>query len=691
MSRPVVWNRRNVAPFLPINYLFSVRTLRAWLADTEGKVGRLAGLFNALLLLSLPAFGQTAVDLCNPANRSSGTAEGGFTVSPKRVCTNQAVTITNTKPTATSVEYIYGYTPDSNIALPSTGTKAIVYTFKRPGRYKILQTGSLNGTAMIHCEEVEVLPIDPVQYTVRVCAGRNVLINIIDAGQYDTYTVNWGDGTNTGAINQATLTNQLTHTYNANAINTPIINIIGNYDAPGGCSIPSPQPIPALSNVVGVQPPSITRLTSSADAVSIQYQGTTNGAIQLESRAPGGAWASAGQSASVASGQFTVPADPRQVSCFRLSVQDGCGTSPAASDEVCSLAPNVTAVSKQNDLSWPSYAGTGQFRFYRVYRGNAPIGTINDRTTGSYADKDKIECGTQYCYFLEATVRTTVETVVTSAPVCVTGQNGETPAEPKTLLADVVNDGQVRVQAVFPLAGSPGITDQYTALFSRADSPTGNYQPVGAIIGNVLIDETANASAQSYCYRVIYRNYCGLESAPSQPVCTIWLGSRSDGLDWTGESPFWPGSAGEYTVEVVDGSEPNASAGTGTHYDPDPNGRNPQRYRIVATSSANGLVSHSNVFEYRRKVRLLAPDAFTPNGDGINDTFEIKGAPDQGFRLTIYGRWGEVLYSTTDKNRSWTGEVNGQPAPAGQYMYRIEVGDQTGQKTVRTGALLLVR
>ena len=131
--------------------------------------------------------------------------------------------------------------------------------------------------------------------------------------------------------------------------------------------------------------------------------------------------------------------------------------------------------------------------------------------------------------------------------------------------------------------------------------------------------------------------------------------------------------------------------GTATHLDPDPNRRNPQRYRIVAADPASGLASHSNVFEYRRKFRLLVPDAFTPNGDGLNDQFTIKGAPDQGFQLTIYGRWGEVLYSTTDKNQGWTGDVNGQPAQAGQYMYRIEVGDETGGQTVRTGALLLVR
>lgn len=691
MSRPIVLISSIQTHFSLLNYLFFVRILRVWRVDNRMKTCLLMGFISVWLsMANTSVFGQAVgVDQCNPANRPSNTVEGGFTVNPKRVCANQPVTVINTRSGAQNIKYIYGYTPDSNIAV--AGRLGNVYTFTRPGRYKILQTGSLNGTGMIHCDEVEVLPIDPVRFTVRVCSGRKVVVDIIDAGQYDNYTVNWGDNTTTGAISRANLTGQLTHTYSANSINSPIINIVGNYNAPGGCSIPSAQyPIQSLGSVV-TSAPAITRLTSSASAVTLQYQGGIGGTIQLESRSPGGAWASTGQSTSVASGLFTVSADPRQVQCFRLTAQDGCGTTPQTSDEVCSLVLDATAANKQNDLRWQPYTGTGQFRFYRLYRSSAPIGTFNTQAINSYTDKDKIECGIPYCYSLEATVRSTVETVIISAPICVTGQNGEVPGEPRTMLADVLPSGEVRVQAVFPPAGSPGITGQYTALFSRADAPTGTFQPIKSVNNNVLIDETANSSAQSYCYRVVYRNSCGLESAPSQPVCTIWLGSRSNGLDWTGESPFWPGSVGDYTVEVVDGSEPNAPVGTNTHYDPDPNSPNPQRYRIVATNRTSGLVSHSNVFEFRRQARLLVPDAFTPNGDGLNETFVVKGVVDQTFRLTIYGRWGDVIYSTTDKTQGWNGDVNGQPAQAGQYMYRIEVADQTGQKTVRTGALLLVR
>ncbi len=654
------------------------------------RTGWPAGLIGVfLLLMNLHAVGQT--DLCDPANRSSSTIEGAFTVTAKRACVGKPVTVVNTKSGAQNIKYIYGYTADSNIA--SAGRAATVYTFTKAGHYKILQTGSVNGTGMIHCEEVDILPIDPVRFTVQVCSGRKVVVNITDAGQYDTYTVYWGDNTNSGAISRANLINQLSHMYGATAGTNPYVNIVGNYEAPASCSIPSSQQSALLTSATSQ--PIITKLTSSANAVSLQYSSTNGGLAQLEKRLPGGAWASTGQSTSTASGIFTAAADPKQVQCFRLVVQDGCGSAPQTSDEVCSLVLDAMAADKQNDLSWQPYAGAvsaNQFRSYRVYRNSAPITSISTQTTGRYSDKNGIQCGIPYCYTLEANIAGTLAPVViTSAPVCVTGRNGEVPGEPRTLFADVLDNGQVRVQAVFPPTGSPGITSQYTALFSRADSPSAPFQPLSESTNNILLDQTANSSAQSYCYRVAYRNSCGLESFPSQPVCTIWLGSRTGGLDWTGDSPFWPGSIGSYTVEVVDGSEPNAPVGRSTHYDIDPNAPSPQRYRIVATNGAGGPVSHSNVFEFRRQAKLLVPDAFTPNGDGINEEFTVKGVYDEAFSLTIYGRWGDVLYHTTDKTKGWNGLVNGQPAQAGQYMYRIEVDNRAGDKTVRTGALLLVR
>ncbi len=69
---------------------------------------------------------------------------------------------------------------------------------------------------------------------------------------------------------------------------------------------------------------------------------------------------------------------------------------------------------------------------------------------------------------------------------------------------------------------------------------------------------------------------------------------------------------------------------------------------------------------------LLIPDAFTPNGDALNETFRIAGLEElESYRCEIYNRWGEMVFSTTDKKQFWDGKYQGRPAPKGVYIYVI--------------------
>lgn len=69
---------------------------------------------------------------------------------------------------------------------------------------------------------------------------------------------------------------------------------------------------------------------------------------------------------------------------------------------------------------------------------------------------------------------------------------------------------------------------------------------------------------------------------------------------------------------------------------------------------------------------LLIPDAFTPNGDALNETFQIAGLEElESYRCEIYNRWGQMVFSTTDKKQFWDGKYQGRPAPKGVYIYVI--------------------
>lgn len=87
----------------------------------------------------------------------------------------------------------------------------------------------------------------------------------------------------------------------------------------------------------------------------------------------------------------------------------------------------------------------------------------------------------------------------------------------------------------------------------------------------------------------------------------------------------------------------------------------------------------------------VLPTAFTPNGDGENDTFIIRGGPFLAADFKIYNNWGELVFSTDDANVGWDGIHNGEEAPVGVYTWTftvVIVGDRT---VIKEGDVTLMR
>lgn len=95
---------------------------------------------------------------------------------------------------------------------------------------------------------------------------------------------------------------------------------------------------------------------------------------------------------------------------------------------------------------------------------------------------------------------------------------------------------------------------------------------------------------------------------------------------------------------------------------------------------------------------FFVPNAFSPNGDGINDVlmvFGAKGMPPT-FAMKIFNRWGELVYegsdlSVNDSDRAWNGKVNGGNAPAGVYLWSIVLSPATGPPERLSGQFMLMR
>jgi gliding motility-associated-like protein len=90
---------------------------------------------------------------------------------------------------------------------------------------------------------------------------------------------------------------------------------------------------------------------------------------------------------------------------------------------------------------------------------------------------------------------------------------------------------------------------------------------------------------------------------------------------------------------------------------------------------------------------LYIPSGFTPNGDEINDTFTAKGSFIEDYEMTIYDRWGTVMYATKDINLPWTGGIKGTTvmAKSDVYVYVMKIKATNKKNYYYKGVVSLIR
>jgi len=116
------------------------------------------------------------------------------------------------------------------------------------------------------------------------------------------------------------------------------------------------------------------------------------------------------------------------------------------------------------------------------------------------------------------------------------------------------------------------------------------------------------------------------------------------------------------------------------------------QYKVTAyqTDSQN-IFSESNTAEVFTAPRLYAPNVFTVNGDNINEVFQLGGVFLDSYHISIYNRWGELVFEGSDIHNSWDGTLNGKPCQADVYFYLAEGTGRSGQHISITGNVTLLR
>jgi gliding motility-associated-like protein len=115
----------------------------------------------------------------------------------------------------------------------------------------------------------------------------------------------------------------------------------------------------------------------------------------------------------------------------------------------------------------------------------------------------------------------------------------------------------------------------------------------------------------------------------------------------------------------------------------------PGAYKV--TVSYDGCSQLDSIIIGECPAKLWFPNSFTPNGDGLNDTFHPKGEGVEKFSIRIYNRWGEMIFVSNTLEPGWDGTCKGSPCAEDTYIYIASFEGSAGETMQEKGTVTLQR
>lgn len=215
------------------------------------------------------------------------------------------------------------------------------------------------------------------------------------------------------------------------------------------------------------------------------------------------------------------------------------------------------------------------------------------------------------------------------------------------------------------------VTDPNTTLVGKVDGADHSFTDSTALANTVynyiLVPYTWNGVAKDSTYHYFMDNPSGvsaqigviappLASVTQQPACDVPSGTIT--IDpWDNTLTYSADGVNFVTGPLITGLTPNTI------------------YGIVTKSSSGACTSLPTpvtIAPLPPCEEFMIPTLFTPNGDGLNDAFKIKGLP-SGSELSVYNRWGDKVYENKNYDNLW----NGNNSSDGVYYYGLKLPNGT--------------
>ncbi|HEY9116745.1 MAG TPA: gliding motility-associated C-terminal domain-containing protein, partial [Roseivirga sp.] len=288
---------------------------------------------------------------------------------------------------------------------------------------------------------------------------------------------------------------------------------------------------------------------------------------------------------------------------------------------------------------------------------------VSGLTAGQYSVTvtDEIGCEIVKVINLEEPEVLAVQDIIAQAPLCFQEDNGQV----QVLINGGTSDANGNYRYEWSGNGINAITSEG---FLNGLRP-GNYEVAVSDVNDCLLNLTFEIEQTT-------KLEADLVTLINTPICP----NTSEGtafVDAKGGTPdyqfYWS------NAPTVD--DPNASNLSKGDY----------TVRIV---DANGCETSLTITKEERLPKVFIPNAFSPNGDNINDSFKPVAECAVNYNMQVYNKWGSVVFSTTNITEGWDGTFQGKQVQAGEYSYLIFFAglmNETAIEQTYRGSFKLIR
>lgn len=397
--------------------------------------------------------------------------------------------------------------------------------------------------------------------------------------------------------------------------------------------------------------------------------------------------------------------------CYQIRVVDSCDALGKISESHCFIQLDVTSIKEfENQLDWTHYIGWGSVKSYRIFRKivSQPqdyqlLATV-DGHIQTYTDTGL--CNLDYEYYVQAIHPTKP---ILSNSYSVIGRPIYTTNPFISNVKNVTVSGDNEITIHWNKSQFSNVWGYELEKYENDESNRVTAIKIAQPSDTVYIDNDVLINQNSYIYSLFELDQCELRNTTNREGKSILLKgyTRDDGfyIYWT-KYRQWEQGVEKYHVlnfDIVNQDKQflignTQSSDTFFHdsvYYKDYIGAQ-TCYQVFGVNS-QGDTSYSNVVCIFGDPQMLIPNAFSPNGDGVNDVFIPHskyfndGTILGDYTFSIFNRWGEKIFETSSINEGWDGTYKHADCQQDVYVYILEAKSLTEKVIKKRGTVTLLR